>query len=90
MRKIKLFIIALLIMVSSLYLTACNEKGDKQLESIYDKYVTYTEENGKETLYYEECLATNGLEFGKNGKTAYEIYKEKTISTAMKNIGSII
>ena len=50
MRKIKLSVIALLIMVSALCLTACNETGDKQLESIYDKYVTYTEENGKETL----------------------------------------
>ena len=77
MRRIKPLIIALLIMVSALYLTACNETGDKHLESIYDKYVTYTEENGKETLYYEEWLATNSLEFGKNGKTAYEIYKEK-------------
>ena len=77
MRKIKLSVIALLIMVSALCLTACNETGDKQLESIYDKYITYTEENGKETLYYEEWLEANGLEFGKNGKTAYEIYKEK-------------
>ena len=77
MRKIKLLTIALLIMVSALCLAACNETGDKQLESIYDKYVTYTEENGKETLYYEEWLGANGLEFGKNGKTAYEIYKEK-------------
>ena len=45
MRKIKLLTIALLIMVSALCLAACNETGDKQLESIYDKYVTYTEEN---------------------------------------------